>query len=71
MILFTAEWCPHCTKVKDAIGEDYPEVSICDVDSDFDTPLKHGVKQLPALLKENGTLMVESNDIIEYIKGQV
>lgn len=69
MILFSAVWCPHCQKVKQFLEENPQyEVDICDVDVDFDTPTSHGVKQLPALLKITGTLMVESDDIIEYIK---
>ncbi|CAM0048259.1 hypothetical protein VPHD148_0324 [Vibrio phage D148] len=69
MILFTAIWCPHCQKVKKFLDSN-PQytVEICDVDVDFDTPTAHGVKQLPALLRNDDTLMVESLDIIEYIK---
>lgn len=69
MILFSAFWCPYCQKVKQFL-DDNPvyNVEICDVDKDWDTPTKHGVKQLPALLRTDGTLMVESDDIIQYIK---
>jgi len=69
MILFSAVWCPHCQKVKQYLEQNPTSaVSICDVDKDFDTPKFYGVKQLPALLRADGDLMVESLDIIEYIK---
>lgn len=69
MILFTAIWCPHCQKVKKFLT-DNPQyrVDICDVDKDFSTPTQYGVKQLPALVRHDDMLMVESADIIEYIK---
>lgn len=69
MTLFTATWCKYCQVVKRFLDEN-PEINItiCDVDLDQSTPASHGVKQLPALLRDDGTMMVESLDIIEYIK---
>lgn len=71
MILFTATWCKYCKVVKNFLDKN-PEITIeiCDVDQNMELPAQHGVKQLPALLKDDGELMVESLDIIEYIKGQ-
>lgn len=71
MILFSAVWCPHCQKVKQFLeANPQYDVQICDVDKDFDTPKLYGVKQLPALATQDDqyTVMVESLDIIEYIK---
>lgn len=72
MILFTAGWCPHCQKVKRFLDKapEITNVRICDVDEDFHTPTTKGVKQLPALWRNDDTLMVESEDIIQYIKEQ-
>lgn len=72
MILFSATWCRYCKVVKKFL-DDNPQitnVTICDVDEDFDTPEANGVKQLPALLRADDQLMVESQDIINYIKEQ-
>ena len=71
MILFSAIWCPHCQKVKKFLEENLEySVTICDVDSDWDTPKLYGVKQLPALAADEAThsVMVESDDIIQFIK---
>lgn len=71
MVLFTATWCKYCKVVKKFLDENPGiEIEICDVDKDMNLPAKHGVRQLPALLKDDGSLMEESLDIIEYIKGQ-
>lgn len=67
MTLFTATWCKHCQKVKQYLDLNDISITICDVDKDQELPSKHGVTQLPALLRNDGTLMVESNDIITYI----
>lgn len=71
MILFSAEWCPHCKRVKKFLeANPQYEVSICDVDKDFDTPKLYGVKQIPALATNNDKyeVMVESSDIIQFIE---
>ncbi len=69
-VLFTASWCRYC-KVVGKFLKDNPQITnvdICDVDVDTSLPAMMGVTQLPALLKLDGTLMVESLDIIQYIK---
>lgn len=71
MILFSADWCKYCKVVKKFLDENPDiQVDIVDVDQDMELPAKHGVKQLPALLKADGDLMVESQDIIEYLKTE-
>lgn len=70
MVLFSAVWCKYCIVVKDFLtaNPQITNVTICDVDESPELPTELGVAQLPALQKADGTLMVESADIIQHIK---
>ena len=72
MILFTAPWCAYCQVVKKHL-DDHPEiegVTLFNVDDDRDYAKSFGVKTIPALLKDDGTLMTESKDIITYLSNK-
>ena len=58
-----------CTTVKNYITENNIDISILDIDS---PPAKAecsklGIKSIPTLLKNDGSLMSESKDIITYL----
>lgn len=61
LIIFSADWCPHCHKVEYDINHD-PEISeiiksyeviIVDFDKDKELVEGYGVKTLPTIIKKN------------------
>lgn len=71
MKLFSAPWCTYCTPVKEYIADNNLDVEVLNIDSPegFKAAQSAGVKGIPALEKEDGTLMVESQEIIKYLGG--
>ncbi len=68
--LFSAPWCPHCTPVKNYIIEHNIPIEIVDVDViGRETAKSLGVKQLPSLQILDGSFLVESQEIMKFIKG--
>lgn len=65
--LFSASWCSNCTLPKTLIAENNLPVDVLDIDENFDRAAEAGVKQIPALLLEDGTLMLESRDITKFL----
>lgn len=61
LIIFSADWCSHCQKVKDDINND-PEISeivknyeiiIVDFDRDKELVEGYGIKTLPTIIKKH------------------
>ncbi|AJF40857.1 hypothetical protein AVV29_gp121 [Vibrio phage phi 3] len=71
MILFMASWCKYCQPVKQLILEKGMHVDILDIDLNFEAAKKYNIKQIPALVKEDGTVMIESAAIMEYLSNHV
>lgn len=68
--LFSAPWCTYCTPVKKFIEQHNLPVSIVDIDQDFEQAQAAGVRGIPALLMENGSLKTESKEIIALLKEE-
>lgn len=68
--LFSASWCGFCAAPKQLITENDLPVDIVDIDEQFEIATNAGVKGIPALQLEDGTLMRESADIIAFLKEQ-
>ncbi len=68
--LFSASWCGYCQPVKQLIERNELPVEIVDIDEQFDKAAEAGVKGIPAIQLEDGTLMRESQDIIKMLKDE-
>lgn len=71
MKVFVSSWCASCTAVKEFLSTNIVPtgtVIIVDIDREPEKLGQYNLKQIPCLLKDDGTLMYESLDIIEYIK---
>lgn len=69
MKLFSAPWCKFCTPVKQKVKELGLDVEILNIDEDIDAALEHAISQIPALVKDDGSILVESQEIIKYLEG--
>ncbi len=70
LTLFSAAWCTYCQPVKKLIEENNLPVRIVDIDEDFEEAQKAGVRGIPVIRLEDGTMMRESRDIINMLKGK-
>ena len=70
MTLFSAKWCAYCQPVKKLIEDNNLPVRIVDIDEDFETAQAAGVRGIPVIRLEDGTMMRESRDIINMLKGK-
>ncbi|BBL19273.1 putative thioredoxin-like protein [Vibrio phage KIT04] len=68
MKLFMASWCKYCQPVKELIKEKELDVQLVDVDHNFELASKHQITQIPALVLEDDTVMLESLEIIRYLE---
>lgn len=68
--LFSAPWCTYCTPVKMLIETNNLPVNIIDIDKDFESAQAAGIRGIPALLLEDGTLMTESKNIIAFLQEE-
>lgn len=70
LVLFSADWCSSCTPVKKVIEQKRYPVNVLSIDSDEGEHAAHaaGVRQIPALQLEDGTLLTESNAILNILK---
>lgn len=60
--LFTASWCGPCQMLKDRLAKENLHVECVDVSTDFSACREYSVRNIPALVVENG-------DSVETIKG--
>lgn len=68
MKLYSASWCPHCQPVKAYIEQKRPDVEVVDIDMAPAAEINAlGLKQIPCLQKDDGTLMYESKDILKFL----
>lgn len=65
--LFTASWCKYCQPVKKMVEERGLLVQIVDIDHSPELAIQAKVKQIPALQMEDGSIMLESQLITEYL----
>lgn len=68
MKLFMASWCKYCQPVKELIKEKELDVQLVDVDHNFELASKHQITQIPALVLEDDTVMLESLEIMRYLE---
>lgn len=66
--LFTASWCVNCKPIKSLIESKDYDVEIVDVDENPDLVRDSGVRSIPSLLLDDGSLVVGSTKIQEVIK---
>lgn len=64
-----ASWCKYCQPVKELIKEKNLDVQLVDIDHSFELATKHRITQIPALLKDDNTVMFESKDIMAYLEA--
>ena len=70
MTLFSAKWCAYCQPVKQLIEDNNLPVRVVDIDEEFDEAQAAGVRGIPVIRLEDGTMMRESRDIINMLKGK-
>lgn len=68
--LFSAPWCAYCQPVKQLIEKNNLPVAVVNIDEDFESASNAGVRGIPAILLEDGTLKTESKDIITMLKEE-
>ncbi|QQO38464.1 glutathione S-transferase [Vibrio phage VPG01] len=68
MKLFMASWCKYCQPVKELIKEKGLDVQLVDIDHAFELASKHRITQIPALLLDDDTVMLESLEIMRYLE---
>lgn len=68
MKLFMASWCAYCQPVKKLIQEKSLDVELVDIDHSFELASAHRIKQIPALLLDDGSVMLESLEIMRYLE---
>lgn len=66
--LFTASWCVNCKPIKTLIEHGGYEVEVIDVDQCPDLVRDSGVRSVPSLLLDDGSLVVGSTKIQTVIK---
>ena len=69
MKLFMASWCKYCQPVKELIKTKELDIDIIDIDHSFELASMLRITQIPALVLEDGAVMVESQDIIKYLES--
>lgn len=66
--LFTASWCVNCKPIKALIESKGYDVEVVDVDNNPTLVRDSGVRSIPSLLLDDGSLVVGSAKIQEVIK---
>lgn len=68
MRLFSATWCGYCKPVKAYVAQKRKDVEVVNIDTLSTEEInKLSLQQIPALQKEDGTIMYESKDILKYL----
>ena len=73
MKLYIYEHCPFCTRARMIFGLKAIPVEICIVmEGDAETPIRLvGKKGVPILVRDDGSAMSESMDIVRYVDAQL
>lgn len=66
--LFTASWCVNCKPIKTLIEHGGYEVEVIDVDQCPDLVRASGVRSVPSLLLDDGSLVVGSTKIMQAME---
>lgn len=70
VVVYSADWCRHCSKVKEFMKTKSIEFSIVDVDNSPNSMIelmeKYGVKTLPQVVID-GVLIGGCDDTIEFL----
>lgn len=69
MKLFMASWCTYCQPVKELIKQKELDIQLVDIDHSFELASKHQITQIPALVLEDDTVMLESLEIMRYLEA--
>lgn len=73
MRLFTASWCKPCSTVKDYIAErNITDIEIVDIETEQGDKTRRelGIRGIPILEKDDGTLLPDSPEIIKFLGAQ-
>ncbi|QKN85718.1 hypothetical protein KNV09_gp074 [Vibrio phage Athena] len=68
MKLFMASWCTYCQPVKELIKNKGLDVQLLDIDHSFGLASQYRIKQIPALVLDDDTVMLESLEIMRYLE---
>lgn len=69
MRLFVGKTCIPCKKLKEWLATEGIEVPQVVVDDNMDEAEELGIKSLPTLVLDDGTLVKGSENIMTYFKG--
>ena len=69
MKIFTGKFCMPCKMLKQWLQENNIEIEEVLAEDNMDEVEKYGVKQTPTLLLDDGTLIANKDDIIEYLEN--
>jgi len=69
MKIFTGKFCMPCKMLKQWLQENNIEIEEVLAEDNMDEVEKYGVKQTPTLLLDDGTLIANKDNIIEYLEN--
>lgn len=69
MKIFTGKFCMPCKMLKQWLQENNIEIEEVLAEDNMDEVEKYGVKQTPTLLLDDGTLIANKDEIIEYLEN--
>jgi len=69
MKIFTGKFCMPCKMLKQWLQENNIEIEEVLAEDNMDEVEKYGIKQTPTLLLDDGTLIANKDDIIEYLEN--
>jgi len=70
MLLFVGKNCIPCKNLKEALKASNINVDMCIADENMEKAQAAGVKSLPTLQLDDGTLIKGSEDILEYFEKE-
>lgn len=68
MLLFTASWCRYCQPLKHLIQDNDINIEIIDIDENPSLAIEEQILQLPTLVFDDGEHMLESENIMKYLR---
>lgn len=69
MKIFTGKFCMPCKMLKQWLQENNIEIEEVLAEDNMDEVEKYDIKQTPTLLLDDGTLIANKDDIIEYLEN--
>ena len=70
LLLFTASWCNPCKELKQWLADRDIHIDNVDIDTDNELIYKHGIKKVPSLLKDDGTVLVGREQIKPFLQPE-